>query len=141
MPDIDKLREEHERLIDILGRLETALALPEPPPAIQLFELRRELTATLVSHLKAEDWILYPQLIRGKDKKAAAAARALLDEMGGLARAFAEFSERWGATEIARDWAGYRRAGTAMIGALARRIARENRELYPLLEAATAKAA
>lgn len=141
MPDINKLRDEHERLIDLLGRLEAALALPEPPPATELFDLRRELTGTLVSHLKTEDWLLYPSLIRGKDKQVAAAARALLDEMGGLARAFSEFSEAWGATEIARDWAGYRRAGTAIIGALAKRIARENRELYPLLEAASAKAA
>jgi hypothetical protein len=62
-------------------------------------------------------------------------------EMGGLAAQFATFSEAWGATEIGRDWLGYRRAATDMIGALARRIARENRELFPLLDGAASKAA
>jgi hypothetical protein len=141
LPDIGRLREEHGRLIEILGRLETALALPEPPPAMELFALRRELTATLVGHLKTEDWILYPRLLAGRDRIAADVARALAGEMGGLAAAFADFSDSWGATAIARDWAGYRRAGMAMIRALAGRIARENRELYPLLEAAARKAA
>jgi iron-sulfur cluster repair protein YtfE (RIC family) len=135
------LREEHARLIEILGRLEVALAQSAPPPAAELFALRRELTAALVGHLKTEDWMVYPRLIASRDKEVAATARAMADEMGGLAAEFAAFSEVWGATEIARDWAGYRRAATLMIGTLARRIARENRELYPLIEAAFAKAA
>jgi iron-sulfur cluster repair protein YtfE (RIC family) len=141
IPDIGRLRDEHARLIETLGRLESALARPTPPPAMELFALRRELTAALVGHLKTEDWMLYPALLAGRDKQLAAKARTMVEEMGGLAADFASFSDAWGATEIARDWAGYRRAGTAMIGALAKRIARENSELYPMLEEAGRKAA
>ena len=140
-PDVAKLREEHARLIEILGRLEAALARSVPPPATELFALRLELTAALVGHLKTEDWMVYPRLIASRDKQVAATARIMADEMGGLAAEFAAFSEAWGATEINRDWPGYRRSATDMIGALARRIARENRELYPLIEASVAKAA
>src|SRR5688572_25325988 len=129
IPDVARLRDEHARLIEILGRLETALARPSPPPAMELFALRRELTAALVGHLKTEDWMLYPALLAGRDKELAAKARTMVEELGGLAADFARFCDAWGATEIARDWAGYRRAGTAMIGALAKRIACENREL------------
>jgi iron-sulfur cluster repair protein YtfE (RIC family) len=141
IPDIAQLREEHAHLIEILGRLEAVLARSAPPPAMELFALRRELTAALVGHLKTEDWMVYPRLIASRDKAVAATARAMADEWGGLAAEFAAFSEAWGATEITLDWAGYRRAATLMIGALARRIARENRELYPLIEAAVARAA
>ena len=141
IPDVAKLREEHARLIEILGRLEAALARSVPPPATMLFTLRLELTSALVGHLKTEDWMVYPGLIASRDKQLAATARAMAEEMGGLASDFSAFSEAWGATEIGRDWPGYRRAATNMIGRLARRIARENRELYPLIEAALSKAA
>jgi iron-sulfur cluster repair protein YtfE (RIC family) len=141
VPDVARLREEHARLIEILGRLELVVAQPAPPPTTELFTLRLELTSALVGHLKTEDWMVYPKLIASRDKQVAATARAMAAEIGGLAADFAAFSEAWGATEIARDWPGYRRAATFMIGALAKRIARENRELYPLIEAAVARAA
>ena len=140
-PDSAQLREEHARLIEILGRLETVLARSVPPPATELFTLRAELTSALVGHLKTEDWMVYPGLIASRDRKVAETARAMAEEMGGLAAEFASFSEAWGATDIGRDWPGYRRAATEIIGALARRIARENRELYPLIEGAARRAA
>lgn len=96
IPDVGKLREEHARLIEILGRLEAVLARSAPPPATELFALRLELTAALVGHLKTEDWMVYPGLIASRDRKIAATARAMAEEMGGLAADFASFSEAWG---------------------------------------------
>lgn len=134
MSDLAKLREEHAELIEIVRRLEKVIGQPSPPPQIDLFNLRRELSSTLIAHLKAEDWVLYPRLLASKDPKIAGTANAFIEEMGGLAAAFAAYNDHWPAPAIHADWAGYCEASRGIIDALTCRITRENRELYPLLE-------
>ncbi len=135
MTDLAKLREEHSELVGIVRRLGKLIAEPSPPPQTVLFELRRELSSTLIGHLKSEDWVLYPRLLASPDARIAATARAFRDEMGGLAAAFVEYTENWNAEAIAADWAGYCGHSRSVFEALTHRITRENRELYPLLEA------
>jgi iron-sulfur cluster repair protein YtfE (RIC family) len=136
MSDITKLREDHAELVRLVRELGARIERPTPPPQLELFELRRQLTSTLIAHLKAEDWVLYPRLLASTDPAIAATARAFNDEMGGLAAAFSNYSETWNATAIAGDWAGYCEASRAIIEALTNRIVRENRELLPLLDRA-----
>ena len=134
MTDLAKLRTEHAELLDITRRLRGMIARPGPPPKVDLFEIRREFAATLIGHLKTEDWVLYPRLLASDDAHIASTARAFSDEMGGLAATFVDYIERWKADTIADDWPGYCRDSSTLIDALTRRIARENRDLYPLLE-------
>lgn len=134
MNDLTKLRTEHAELLEVARRLREMIALPSPPAKHDLFEIRRQLAATLIGHLKTEDWVLYPRLLASEDPHIAATARAFSDEMGGLAATFVDYIERWKADTIADDWAGYCRDSGALIDALTKRIGRENRELYPLLE-------
>ena len=101
---------------------------------VDLFTLRRQLASTLIAHLKAEDWALYPRLMESGDDAVAATAKAFSDEMGGLAAAFGVYSQRWDAMSIASNWAGFCLETKDIIAALTERITRENRELYPLLE-------
>ena len=135
MSNLAKLREEHAKLIDIVQRLEHVIALPSPPSQIGLFNLRRELNSTLIAHLKAEDWVLYPRLLDSKDTRIAAVAKAFIDEMGGLAESFAAYNVKWPAAAIHADWAGYCAHSRVIIDALTNRITHENRDLYPLLGA------
>lgn len=135
MNEIAKLREEHAELMEIVQRMEHVIALPEPPSQIGLFNLRREFNSTLIAHLKDEDWLLYPRLLESRDPRIAATAKAFIDEMGGLAEAFAAYNRKWPAAAIQADWAAYCTHSRAIIDALTKRITRENRELYPLLEA------
>ena len=134
MTDLAKLREEHAQLVEIVRRLAAFIELPKPPSRLELFELRRELGAVLIAHLKAEDWALYPRLIESGDRNVAAVARAFSDEMGGLAAAFTAYNKRWSAYSIDLDWPAYCSETRGIIDALTLRIMRENRELYPLLE-------
>jgi hypothetical protein len=62
MSNLASLREEHAQLIAIIRRLGALIAKDSPPPSTELAALRRELSSTLIRHLKAEDWILYPKL-------------------------------------------------------------------------------
>jgi iron-sulfur cluster repair protein YtfE (RIC family) len=135
MSNLAKLRLEHAQLIETVGRLAELVAKPEPPDVSDLFKVRHELTSTLVGHLKAEDWVLYPRLLSSPDPQVAGMARAFSDGMGGLADAYRAHTEKWTALSITFDWSGYCDETNTIIQALSSRIHRENRELYPLLEA------
>ena len=101
---------------------------------VELFDIRRQLASTLIAHLKAEDWALYPQLMASDDPEIAATAKAFSEEMGGLSAAFATYAERWNALSIDGDWQGFRDESEVIIAALTDRITRENCELYPLVD-------
>ena len=134
MDGLKQCQEEHGRLTSIAGRLTSVLAGDKPPPAGELYTLRQELASTLIRHLKAEDWLLYPKLLRSPDARIAQIARSFADEMGGLALAFRNHSERWAAYAIESDWTGYRRETGQLLEALNERIMREDCELYALCE-------
>jgi hypothetical protein len=134
MADLDKLRDEHTVILRLVERLRFLVDLPKPPPQLHLFTLRHELSATLVGHLKTEDWALYPLLRASPDPHIASLAREFSAEMGGMAAAYRDHCERWNATAITSDWRGYGRDCRALLTLLTTRISRENHELYPLLE-------
>ena len=134
MPDLAKLRREHTEILKIVGKIRYLIDRSSPPPQLHLFALRHELSSTLIGHLKAEDWVLYPRLLASADAHVAATAHAFSDEMGGLAAAYTGHCKKWNADAIAADWAGYCSDSHSLLDALTNRITRENRELYPLLE-------
>jgi hypothetical protein len=134
MPQIMQLRTDHVELLDICKLLAGEIERDMPPSSLDLFTLRKRLTTRLIAHLKAEDWLLYPPLMESSDPEIAAVAREFVDEMGGLATAFNAYVEKWDALRINNEWPAYRAETRAIIAALGTRIARENRELYPLLE-------
>ena len=134
MSNLRKLREEHAELIAIVRRLLEVIASASPPRSSDFHALRRELQSTLIAHLKAEDWMLYPRLLDSLDPQVAATARTFNEEMGGLATAFMDYAETWGPIAIESDWPGYCRDTALIAQALTQRITRENQELYPLLE-------
>jgi hypothetical protein len=135
MSTFAKLRQDHADIVRIVGAFEEVIARPSPPPQLELFDLRRQLTSTLIAHLKSEDWVLYPRLMASGDAATAAAGRAFNAEMTGIASAYSDYAGRWGAAAIERDWPAYCAESRAVIDALMGRITRENRELLPLLEA------
>lgn len=134
MSNVARLREEHAELVKIASQLSALVDQPTPPPQVELFALRRQLSSTLIAHLKAEDWVLYPRLMGSGNAEVAATAQAFNDEMGGLASTYLAYSDKWNAGAIASDWPGYCAETKTIIAALTDRITRENRELYPLLD-------
>jgi hypothetical protein len=96
------------------------------------------LASVLIRHLKEEDWLVYPKLLRSSDPLVVETAQLFMSEMGGLALAFRDHSERWGAYAIDSDWDGYRREAAQFLEALNERITREDRDLYPLCDISAA---
>ena len=134
MSNLQKLREDHAELVKIVQNLGELIARPAAPQQLELFEVRRLLNSTLIAHLKAEDWVLYPRLAESADAEIAATAKAFSEEMGGLAAAYSAHVDKWNAAAIDADWPGYCRETRAVLDKLTCRITRENRELYPLME-------
>lgn len=135
MPDKHKLRREHAELLEIAGRLSAVVELSDPPPMSELFTLRHELAFTLIAHLKGEDWVVYPRLFSSSDARVAQTACEFSVEMGGLANGYVDYAEKWNSHSIEQDWSGYCAETRCIIEALTTRITREDRQLYPMLEA------
>lgn len=134
MSELTKLREDHAKLALMFKRLGEIVDGPSPPPQLELFDLRRELVSTLLAHLKLEDWALYPRLIESGDSGISDAGLRFQKEMGGLAPAFVAYCDKWSASRIESEWPGYCADTAAILDALENRLARENRELLPMLE-------
>ncbi|WP_172840830.1 hemerythrin domain-containing protein [Allosphingosinicella indica] len=127
-------RREH-RLIDQAARqLRMVVAQGKPPDPSILFALRQRFSALLTAHLNGEDWMMYPRIRAGQDARAAAVADRFVAEMGALSRDYAAYDRQWTGTAAAADWPAFRAATSAILDALAIRIAREEEELYPLLD-------
>ena len=134
MSSLAQIRAEHAELVKIFREWEILIDRETPPPSVDLFAVRSRLSSLLVAHLKAEDWVLYPPLLESPDPEIARIARNFVDEMGGLAASYSIFMERWDALSIQADWTHYQKEARAISQALGNRIARENRELLPLVE-------
>lgn len=141
MQSMQHLREEHAELGRLVFSFEKMIAPKSPPPPVDLFELRQTFSKKLFAHLMAEDWMLYPEMLRSPDAAITGKARAFMDEMGGLVDAYKAWSNAWPAGAVANNWPGFAAATKDLLEALKLRIARENRELYPLMEGMAAKAA
>ena len=135
------LRAEHAELLRLAGKYAALIARPTPPAAAELRDLRQLFAKKLLAHLMQEDWVLYPALQKSPDARTVAIARSFVEEMGGLVDAFRQWSSRWTVAAATADWPGFCNETRGLLTALELRIRRENRELYPLLEAGVAKAA
>ena len=125
---------------EYLGLLADALAATingdGPPDLAATLHGRQRFTQALRTHLKQEDWAVYPELLRSADPRITATAQRFHDEMGCLDAQLIAYSGRWTSSAITADWLGFRRETDALLASYRRRATREDAELYPLLTAA-----
>jgi hemerythrin superfamily protein len=130
-------RRQHEELETAAFELLTHL-VPDAPP-LDSSEMRRKLarfTGKLKLHAAMEEEALYPRLLAHKDEELRQKARALLDEVGSLYGEYFAFSARWlkpGAIE--EETSAFGEDLFRVLKLLGKRLRRENRELYPLVDA------
>ncbi len=107
---------------------------PSPADPKALRTLLSGLAGKLSVHLAMEDKALYPRMIEANHADSKALAQKFMNEMGGLGDAFSAYNKKWQASMIGSDPAGFAKETQAVFGALARRIEREDNELYPLAD-------
>lgn len=95
--------------------------------------LLAKLAGVLNVHLAMEDKSLYPNLLASP--KTVAIAKRFMDEMGTLAGSFKSFMGKWpNGQSIQRSSSEFAKELTAIFDAIAKRIQREEKELYPLVD-------
>ncbi len=137
MGPTDKFRAHHDELLAMAGQM---------TPNLDVEILRKDargvraqlskLAGLLTVHLSMEDRTLYPALQAHSDPTVAATAVRFMREMGGLKATFLAYAKRWGARDIELAPAAFIEETQTIFAALADRIARENDELYVMLDKA-----
>jgi len=141
MANIDLLRAQHDEALAMAGRLIELVDHHDPrTAAIPLLMQLNRLLGLLRVHLAHEDVELYPALAASTDPVVEHTSKRFVDEMGGLAVELECFARRWSCSaSIAGNIDEFREGAHQLLMALAVRIERENRILYPLAEAEAAK--
>lgn len=128
----DKFRTQHNDILEVAGQITTELNVRKNPEALR--KLLSDLAGKLNFHLAMEDQALYPRLMGRSDSHVSAMATQFMDEMGGLGKAFMAYNSKWQTSAIKAELAQFTKETQQVFAALTQRIARENRELYPLAD-------
>lgn len=136
MGKTDDFRATHKELLsiakDISGMLQEG-SLAKDASAVR--SLLSRLAGKLQVHLSTEDRSLYPHLLNSSDANVKATAQKYMDEMGGIAAAFKEYVSKWPhALAIQKAPADFIKDTKGIFDALAKRIEREDAELYTLVD-------
>jgi hypothetical protein len=136
MVNTETLRQQHDAALSMADRLIDLADNYQPgtPASPILMQLNR-LLGILRVHLAHEDVELYPSLMGSSDPNVARTAASYFGEMGGLATDLEYFSRHWSCSvSIAGNIDEFRHDLHELMLALAVRIERENRYLYPLAD-------
>lgn len=127
----DKFRTQHEEILALAGEISNELKGKGDAGAMR--KLLSNLAGKVNFHLAMEDKALYPRLMQ-QDTQASKLANRFQKEMGGLAGVFLAYNSKWTLAAIKADAAGFATETRKVFGALAHRIDRENKDLYPLAD-------
>lgn len=138
MAKTDHLRSQHTEMVelvkDISSKLNADYCKNNAPEMTKKMNL---LVGRLKIHLSSEDKVLYPPLLAHKDFKVKSTAEAFMKEMGGIASVVESHYTKWMLpTSLQKDPEGFVKETKGLFDALAKRIEKEHKDLYPLLDAA-----
>ncbi len=133
---IAQLQSQHEACLAILQDIQTrSMHISDRAAAVEITLMVARLTGILRIHLALEDEILYPALRRSSDPRTAEIGERYWREMGGLADMFLDYVDRWKrADAVLAEQERFRSESATVFKALADRIEKEHREIYPLAE-------
>ena len=138
MRKTETYRTHHEELRGIVARIEVMLdpaSVTNAPDAVA--GVVRELFGKFSVHLAIEDNSLYPRAKAHADARLRDTAARFETEMGGLSQRFDAYRKSWpGPLAIGRDPARFVAETREVLDALKARVAREETQLYDLIDAA-----
>ncbi|MBX9575691.1 MAG: hemerythrin domain-containing protein [Caulobacteraceae bacterium] len=134
--DVTAYRDEHHRimkraaeLLSACERIDGSAALDEAKKAV------KRLDGVLRVHLQREDDELYGWLADSEDAEVRATAAQAMEDMGGLAQAWAGFVDQCAKAEFPQDIPRLSSTCHTLLSALTHRVRWENEVLYPMAEA------
>lgn len=135
MPIVDTFKQQHAELVDTVQQLDKLLQSGTlASNAAEARSLLAQLSGKLKVHLSMEDKNMYPKLQESADPNVKGKAQKFIDEMGGIAQAFTDYTGRWpNAIAIQQNPDGFIQETKGIFAVLADRIHKEESELYPLV--------
>jgi iron-sulfur cluster repair protein YtfE (RIC family) len=93
------------------------------------------LSGKLTVHLAMEDKGLYPRLVRHMNPDVRGLAQRFMSEMGNIHEVFSGYLTKWrDQVHIEKDPETFVSETRSLLSALTQRIAREDHELYPMVD-------
>lgn len=131
------LKTQHLEILRDLEMLQTLLNKPFSRKSLQTIEIiLHELDQRVMLHLTQEDQLLYPKLLHHRHEGLRHLGNTFMTEMGNVARDFSEYIRRWRSKEaLTIHWSHFVEESLAITSQLIWRIEREEKELFPLLDA------
>ena len=134
--NLERYRNQHDSILQMAESIEKLLTpekLKEEADGIR--SMLSALVGKLNVHLAMEDDVLYPVLLEHSKDEVNRAAKRLQDEAGDLKRIFQVFVDRWPSGEPVKTApVAFACDVRALLTKLRDRIARENDDLFPLVE-------
>lgn len=130
--DMDELRRQQRAMMVLATHLRGAAdRVQTREDACEAYCGIRNLDRVLVHHVRFEDEVLYPMIIAGPDREAAATAANCAEDFGAVLGAWQSYRDQWTASAILGAPERFATATAGIIGGLAMRVARETVEIHP----------
>lgn len=129
-------RRQHDDILDLVSQISNFLAIESlSKDASQIVVLSSKLAGKVKFHLAMEDDSLYPRLLKDTDVSVKSLAQKYISEMGGINKAFISYLEKWkNAKLIEANAVQFIRETKHLFNVLAKRIEKENNELYKAVD-------
>ncbi len=136
MSKTTNFRTQHKELLQIATEMSSHLKESElANDANCVRSLLSKLAGKLTVHLAMEDKNLYPSLLNHEDERVRTTAKRFIDEMGGIQEAFSKYVRNWPTSaHIQKNPSGFISETKAIANALSQRIAKEDNELYNMID-------
>lgn len=134
--NIDKFKQQHVDILEGIAALRKLALAGVARNAAEIAQGIVAMSATIKLHLAVEDRALYPAVARSADADLARKGREFQEEMDAIAAAYERFAKRWNnARSLELDERGFRDDANTVLRRVHERMQRENRDLYPRIEA------
>lgn len=132
----DHFRQTHDELLQLAGEISKLLTPAElQKDAAKVRSLLSRLAGKLSVHLQMEDKSLFPSIEAYGDARLNSMLKRFVEEMGGLKDAFTKYTNKWANPDhIKNNAVEFINETKSVFNALAKRIEKENRELYKLID-------
>lgn len=137
----ENFRQTHDELLKLAGEISKLLTPAEiQKDAQKVRSLLSKLAGKLSVHLHMEDNALFPSIEKYNDATLNSMLKVFIAEMGGLKDAFSKYANKWANPDhIKINATEFINETKAVFNALAKRIEKENKELYKLIDELVAR--
>lgn len=136
MGNISNLKRQHLEIQQVVNQIEDLIKQNNlEDKAAQIAQNISILAGKLRIHLDTEDKFLYPDLLKDDRNNLRKMAKEYSEEMGHISEVFMNYKNNFNTkSKIIKNMEGFKSETALVFKVLAKRISKEDNELYPLID-------